>query len=126
MPPGPCTPSRERQVNTLGTEWLTAGDFAPPPEVSSESAPTAAAHPLLLQIDSLVEDLRGQDGYVLWSVAEIYNRIVREAGLSTAPAAQQQAPSSVTNRQPRARMTGVEMRTHLNQLRIHLHDAPPG
>lgn len=107
------------QVDTSGTDWLSAGDFEvstppfPPEGVDKAGDPTRLK--LLKRINALLQDLP-QSRYAWWGQAQIYNEIVDEANVDGIPVAEQMTPGAPNL----SRMTAVEMRTYLNQLRVQL------
>jgi predicted nucleotide-binding protein len=115
-------------TNTTGTDWLSAGNFSP---VASDNPMDGfgglLVNPLIPRIDALLADLQGQDGYVAWRVAEVYNELVRQAGVPGIPRADRQTSSTlaaaagVSGRPAsRSKMDAQEMRTLLNQVRAQL------
>jgi predicted nucleotide-binding protein len=115
------------ELRKAGTDWLTAGEFVPPtpaPVTGSENNhPSEGYVRLSPRIDALLDDLGESRGYVRWGVAQIYNAIVAEANVPGIPKAEAQKKTRVdemANAPRMARMTGEEMRTLLNQLRLQL------
>jgi|GEM_PF-1785638 len=102
-------------VNTDGTDWLSAGDFpAPPPpdalipEVEDEKSA------LVQRIDAFLGDLSG-NGYATMTLARTFNELVDESGIDGIPRAQQMARMSSMASMPRG-----DMRMLLNQIKTRL------
>jgi predicted nucleotide-binding protein len=120
------------EINTDGTDWLSAGDFdgslaAPAPIEDESPADTRdpASVALLKRVDALRGDLESGEGeaFVPWGVAQIYNTLLEESSASDLPRAElrsQTRADQMGNRLPRAAMLASEMRTCLGQLRVRL------
>ena len=70
------------EVNTDGTDWLSAGDFTSPPPVDAPAAERDDEKAVLVRrIDTLIADLDGSNSYAPIGVARAYNEIVEESGV---------------------------------------------
>jgi predicted nucleotide-binding protein len=104
------------EVNTQGTDWLSAGKFKYPDVTTS--GVEAAVDPggeqgLSARIDAFISDLPGP-GPATWTMARIYNNLVEESGVDGIPIARQSSMSSRSN------MTMADMRILLNQVKTRL------
>ncbi|HEU4462634.1 MAG TPA: nucleotide-binding protein [Solirubrobacterales bacterium] len=104
------------QIDITGTDWLSAGEFSPPRDISAEQPPTVPSQQgnLLRRIDALLNDLDG-DAFATWTSAQVFNELITEAGIDGVPLAEQRA-----NNPRRATMDEHEMRLLLNQLKARL------
>lgn len=116
-------------VNRAGTDWLTAGDFQPTSfdkndfQAGDENDQgQRKAHQLLARIRTLRADLGDEDGYVIWSVAVLYNELVEQSDVSGIPTATHQGSEEfhLSQDQPYSEMSVGEMRTFLNQMLVQL------
>jgi predicted nucleotide-binding protein len=108
-------------VNTSGDAWLTAGDFSAPEPVGGAGRADQATEsdPLVARARAMREDLGGRSGFVEIGIADTYNDLVTESGISDMPLAERREPTGHDElmRAPRrAKMTAEEMYTHLGQL----------
>lgn len=106
-------------VDNAGTDWLTAGDFTARNTIAPDAFAGSEPSPLVARIQTLLDDLPDSQEYVLLGVAQIYNDLIREAGVEGMPAATPMDASRIelaSSAPTRSRMTASEMRTHLNQL----------
>lgn len=106
------------EVNTEGSEWLTAGDFTAPAAVDTVSAAVGAVESessgLLRRIDAFISDLDGT-GYPPMTLGETFNELVEESAIERIPRAEPMA------RMPsKSKMTMQEMRMLLNQVKAQL------
>lgn len=76
------------EVDTNGTDWLSAGDFASPPPPSGERPPevSPAKAALIARIDAFVGDL-GDEQFASRSHAQIFNDLLEAADLDEFPRA---------------------------------------
>jgi hypothetical protein len=108
-------------VNTSGDAWLTAGDFSAPEPVAGAGRADQATEsdPLVARARAMREDLGGRSGFVEIGIADAYNDLVTESGISDMPLAERREPTGHDQlmRAPRrAKMTAEEMYTHLGHL----------
>jgi predicted nucleotide-binding protein len=108
-------------VNTEGADWLTAGAFAIPEPITDSPGigKAAGANPLRARVLALRDGVQGRSGFVETGVADLYNNLVAESGVSGLPAAQVRGQTGAEQmmKQPRrSSMTAEEMTTHLGQI----------
>jgi predicted nucleotide-binding protein len=103
------------EVNTDGTDWLSAGAFPEPPppdapvrEIDDETSA------LVQRINAFLGDLPG-NGYATMTLARTFNELVDESGIDGIPHAQQMARMSSM-----ASMSRGDMRMLLNQIKARL------
>lgn len=104
------------EVNTDGTDWLSAGGFVvPPPKLDSETPqiPSEQAR-LIAQIDALIADLPGEHLATPTQV-RIFNSLLDRADVEDLPRAEEVSPFS-----SRSSTTVSDMRLVLSQARQHL------
>lgn len=106
------------EVDTEGTDWLTAGEFqaqgaveTPAEELAPEDAERAA---LRRRIDAFVDDLRG-DVYATEAMAQTFNELVEKAGVDGIPRA-----GPLGTIASMSRMRTSEMRMLMNQIKAQL------
>jgi predicted nucleotide-binding protein len=103
------------EVNTDGTDWLSAGDFpAPPPPDAAVPEVDDEKSALLQRIDAFLSDLSG-NGYATMTLARTFNELVDESGIEGVPRAQQMARMTSM-----ASMYRGDMRMLLNQIKARL------
>jgi hypothetical protein len=110
-------------VNRDGTDWLSSGDFRPTTIDPNEFDMAGGKEsPLLARIRTLRADLGDDDGYVIWSVAAVYNELVELSGVSGIPQATHQGSEEYHSSQnaPYSEMSISEMKTLLNQMLVQL------
>ncbi len=110
------------EVNTEGTDWLSAGAFEAPPrvivEIDDQSSPPVE-DPLVREAEALRRDLEGQRGMVTWTVGTVYNGLLDRADMHDLPRANPRGRTGAENlmKEPtRCTMLADEMRAHLGQL----------
>lgn len=98
------------EINTDGTDWLSAGDFIPPPLVLTESQQEDDPKVVLVRrMDAFIGDLANNE-LATYTHMEIFNSLLDESGLDDLPRAER---GSLASR--RSSMTTSEMRLLLNQ-----------
>jgi len=102
------------EVNTGGTDWLSAGDFPTPPPPDASVAEMGDKGALVQRIDAFLGDIPG-NGYPTMTLARTFNELVDEAGVEGIPRAQQMASMSSMASMPRG-----DMRMLLNQIKARL------
>jgi predicted nucleotide-binding protein len=113
-------------VNADGSDWLTAGDFATPepiPDGASGDTATADPNPVRDRVIALQEAIQSRKGFVEIGIAEVYNQLISDSGISGLPVAQVRGQTGAEQmmKQPRrSSMTAEEMSTHLGQLLAQL------
>ncbi len=107
------------EVNTEGSDWLTAGDFrAPAPvdiAVTSVEGRDSELGTLIRRIEALIGDLGDGDGYPPMTLAVTFNELVEESAIEGIPRAE-----PMTRKPGKSKMTLQEMRVLLNQVKAQL------
>jgi predicted nucleotide-binding protein len=113
-------------VNAVGTDWISAGDFAPrnaDPSLNDDDLTVNSASALIRRAEALRTDLGDRREFVTWGVAVTYNALLDEADDTDLPRAVPREPTEaerLMSEPTRARMTADEMRSHLGQLLARL------
>lgn len=103
------------EINTDGTDWLSAGDFTPPPLPSDARPPELSPEnaSLIARIDAFVGDL-GDEQFAPRSHAQVFNDLMDAAGIDGFP----RANFPINGR--RSGMKTGEMRMLLHQVKQFL------
>lgn len=102
------------EVNTNGTEWLTAGYFSVSEPVTAEASEEDSEKALLIQrIDAFMAELQSM-GYASMPKGETFNELVEESGV---PDIQRATPMEMTSH---CSLTETDMRMLLGQVKLKL------
>ena len=102
------------EVNTDGTQWLTAGDFSVSEAVTAEASEEDSEKALLVQrIDAFIAELTSS-GYASMPKGDTFNELVEESGVPDIPRATPLTMSGTCN------LTELDMRMLLSQVKLKL------
>lgn len=107
------------EVNTDGTDWLSAGDFTAPAAVDAALASVETrdgeSDALLRRIEAFIGDLDGGKGYPPMTLGATFNELAEESGIEGIARAE-----PMTRMPSKSKMTMQEMRVLLNQIKAQL------